>query len=312
MRFFPFIMISLSVSAFCAPIKDFAPDQVGNYWKYNINFSFYAYDWLPDSENFTRTIKLVKIESGQDSKNFIFDIIDSGQRYSKWGGLDSFTIQAHYSDTCLQIGDSIGDIISYSTSIEAVKDTLVHKLPNMTVGNIRFFPFFEYHGIDSADPGMTKILLKKDSLFQFSRSFYNRCNFLQYIQNIGLDSLLVSTPPNTRYFLSAKLISYTILEVNSIQPAMRFQTGAHTINTNKIKINIVNNCISATLPYTTSRSQIKIGIFNVSGKRIYMSTMQLHNGILNIPAAGFPAGKYFMSIAEGNASALTSKFILMR
>ena len=83
-------------------------------------------------------------------------------------------------------------------------------------------------------------------------------------------------------------------------------------NINGFKIAVVNNWLFTKLPNSLSNNQIKIVLFNVSGRRIYSSTVRSQNGILNVPANGFPAGKYFISITDGNNKTLNSSFILTR
>jgi len=39
MRLFLFFITVISVSAFSGPVKDFAPDQVGNTWKYQVRYN---------------------------------------------------------------------------------------------------------------------------------------------------------------------------------------------------------------------------------------------------------------------------------
>jgi hypothetical protein len=79
-----------------------------------------------------------------------------------------------------------------------------------------------------------------------------------------------------------------------------------------LKINLTHNRISTTLPFTVSRSQLKVELFSVSGKRIYSATNSAHNGILTIPSIGFPTGKYVMSIRDENNKTLSSSFVLTR
>jgi hypothetical protein len=81
---------------------------------------------------------------------------------------------------------------------------------------------------------------------------------------------------------------------------------------NGIKINSANNIISAILPYSLSHSQIKVGIFNISGRRIYSSTLETNNGTLKIPAKGFAAGKYFLSMTDEKNRTLNASFVLAR
>ena len=79
-----------------------------------------------------------------------------------------------------------------------------------------------------------------------------------------------------------------------------------------IKITAANNRISATVPYATTPCQLRVRVYTVAGKLMYSATPRVHNGILNIPAAGFPIGKYFMSITDDNNRMLTSAFVLTK
>jgi hypothetical protein len=79
-----------------------------------------------------------------------------------------------------------------------------------------------------------------------------------------------------------------------------------------IKINIGNNCIPAKVPLMTSLCQMKVAIFNVSGKRMYSAGTTLRNGTLNISATGFPSGTYVMSITDANSKTSRVTFVLTK
>ena len=103
----------------------------------------------------------------------------------------------------------------------------------------------------------------------------------------------------------------TIL-VSKVDPTVvAFQANAKSY-ISSLKINITKNIISVILPNVITRSQLKVGIFNISGKRIYSATARSQNGFLNIPAKGFPIGKYFMSITDENNRTLNSSFVLTK
>jgi len=207
MRFFLFFLVVVSVSALSEPIKDFAPAQVGNIWKYQVIFKTRDVA-MGDSDYFSRTFKLTKIEIAQialNSKRYLFDIIDSGIDIFIYSGNKGLTsnIQKKYSDTLFQIGDSIQNT-----------------LPTSEQGT--FFPLFKTSIIDTKDSGMKKVLYKNDSLFQFSTVYTNFLwtNYAIYIQNIGLDTLFSIwwAGGNSWEFLSAKLISYSIVPTSITQP----------------------------------------------------------------------------------------------
>lgn len=205
MRFFLLFLIVASASVLSAPIADFAPDQIGNVWKYKVRH-FEDIETFPSSPLFihaylTRTFQLAKAEITSNFKRNIFDLIDSGidsSNISLTGKPTVSIIQNHYLDTCFQFGDSIP-----------------YTWPDYIGG--QFVPFFKYHVISSDTPGLVKILYKNDSLFQFT-TVYN----FKYIQNIGLDSLWGFTPNNTVYSLSIKLISFTPAPTSIAQSPKKF------------------------------------------------------------------------------------------
>jgi hypothetical protein len=208
MRFFLLILVVVSVSALSEPIKDFAPDQVGNMWKYKIYHSWED----PTSFNsfgcsyLTRTFKLLTSEIISNYTQIIFDIIDSGIDSITFGTVKPIVsvsaIQKNYSDTSFQFGDSIQGT-----------------WPDWTDG--RFSPFFKYHTVDSYASGMAKILFKNDSVFQYI--FAQGNGLSTYIQNVGLDSLTALWGgDNTSYYLSAKLISFTPAPTSITQPPKKF------------------------------------------------------------------------------------------
>jgi hypothetical protein len=201
MRFFLLFLVVFSFSVLSAPIADFAPDQVGNVWKYQVdNLSRVDLCACNFNSHFIRTFKLIKSEPGR----IIFNVIDTG--------IDSensniSVIQKHYYDT-LQLADSTQDTLSYS---------------NPTA----FFPLFKNHTIDSNDSGIKKVLFKNDSLFQFdSIGFsltYSDSYRLTYLQNIGLDSLFEgSLGGMTGWAFFVRLISYSLTPTSVTQSPKKF------------------------------------------------------------------------------------------
>ena len=75
---------------------------------------------------------------------------------------------------------------------------------------------------------------------------------------------------------------------------------------------IKNDRIYAIVPNVNSHNQFKAGIFTVTGRRIYSATIRANNAAVNIPAKGFPAGRYIMSITDDSNRALSSAFLLIR
>jgi hypothetical protein len=104
----------------------------------------------------------------------------------------------------------------------------------------------------------------------------------------------------------------TIVTSKTDNAGILFQPSVNTIKFNGIKINGANNLISAILPYSISPNRVKVALFNVSGRRIYSSTLETNNGTLKIPAKGFPAGKYFLSMTDEKNRALNASFVLAR
>jgi hypothetical protein len=84
------------------------------------------------------------------------------------------------------------------------------------------------------------------------------------------------------------------------------------VSINKIRIAIKNDRIYAIVPNVNSHNQFKAGIFTVTGRRIYSATIRANNAAVNIPAKGFPAGRYIMSITDDSNRALSSAFLLIR
>ena len=104
----------------------------------------------------------------------------------------------------------------------------------------------------------------------------------------------------------------TILSSKTNGSGVIVQTEINTANSSRIKLKVTNNIISAIVPYVSSRGQLKVGLFTLSGKRIYSATARINNGILDIPAVGFPAGRYFLSITDGSDGTRSSAFVLTR
>lgn len=256
MRLFISLLFAFSISAFCTPITDFAPGQVGNTWKYRVVFH-YDHLFAPirfDDEDFIRTFKLVKIDSIENSKIYSFEISDSGLRINSYSGdtlKDSMTINTHFSDTCSQIGDSIENIsrIWYDYALNSTATIT-------TWSSIRFIPFYKSHAIESGDSGMTKMLYKNDSLFQFTT--YPGFQGSSYVQNVGLNSFGFLNATNTHVSCQVSLISYSIL-----------QTA------------ISNNSPNFHIARTTRQSASNAFIFDLHGRRfLRRSASIMHPGLM--------------------------------
>jgi photosystem II stability/assembly factor-like uncharacterized protein len=81
--------------------------------------------------------------------------------------------------------------------------------------------------------------------------------------------------------------------------------------TGGFKINISKNGITVLLPENLNNGAITVGLFTVSGKRIYSAAHQAYNGILNIPLSGLSTGTYLMSITGKNTT-LFSSFVVTK
>ncbi|HMD69146.1 MAG TPA: T9SS type A sorting domain-containing protein, partial [Chitinivibrionales bacterium] len=95
-----------------------------------------------------------------------------------------------------------------------------------------------------------------------------------------------------------------VINPNPQQKISKPFTGEFKINHNKTNL-------SALLPTALTNSTITVGLFNVAGKEIYSVKHQTHNGILNIPISGLPAGRYLISITGRNTT-LSSSIVLTR
>jgi hypothetical protein len=174
-------------------------------------------------------------------------------------------------------------------------------IQSMTYGNGRYVAM-GYQSPDSCCLGQTEMI------------FYSTDATTWTIKNLG-----TNVDPNSVTFGNGLFVavggsvgdSGRILISKADPAGVLFQPDVKPVSS-EIKINSANNLISAILPYSTSRGLLKVGLFNVSGRRIYSATVETHNGILNIPAGGFPVGKYFLSITDEKNRALNSTFVLTR
>jgi hypothetical protein len=193
-------------------------------------------------------------------------------------------------------GDSLFVAVGYNGTILTSPDgttwTLTHTdsstwLESVTYGNEQFVAV-GYNG---------EILTSPDGT-TWTLNISNKQALLRSV-TYG-DSLFVAVGDNGK-----------ILTSKADNSGVEFQPGVKP-NISGFKIIIANKSISAMLPYAISCRQLKVGLFNVAGKRIYSATTGTQNGILKIPAKGFPAGKYLMSITDENKRTLGSSFVLMR
>ena len=210
---------------------------------------------------------------------------DSGMTFTYY---NYFTSVTYGNGVFVAVGSYSGNICSSSDGVAWSQNSVSpNNVFSVTFGNGLF--------VALSDPG--KIFTSPDG-----------ATWTQ--QNSGTNSSLFSVAYGNEYFVAVG-DKGTIIISKADASGVALQTSFKS-NNNGLKINVDKNCISATLPYSISYSQLKIGLFNVSGKQIYSAIARTQNGILNIPAKGFPTGKYFMSITDGNNRTLNSAFVLAR
>jgi hypothetical protein len=87
---------------------------------------------------------------------------------------------------------------------------------------------------------------------------------------------------------------------------------SHTTDNSPLKINVAHNNISALLPPATRQGPLTVELFTIAGARIYSAAVKVHNGKVNIPAAGFPTGLYFLKIMGNNSTSMATRFTMTR
>jgi hypothetical protein len=90
------------------------------------------------------------------------------------------------------------------------------------------------------------------------------------------------------------------------------QAGGEKSSLRRIAINTANDGISVLLGDPVVTNQLRVTLFNSAGRRVYSSETRIDGAILKIPAKGLPAGKYFISIMDGNSSLFSSDLVLTR
>ena len=106
--------------------------------------------------------------------------------------------------------------------------------------------------------------------------------------------------------------SGVILTSKADGTGIAFHAKSHIPDNGRIKIKSSNSGISIILPIATAPGLLKIELFTVTGKRVYSATSRGTNGVLKIPALGFPTGMYYLSIEDNLVSAKSAAFILAR
>jgi hypothetical protein len=127
----------------------------------------------------------------------------------------------------------------------------------------------------------------------------------------GTNTLLYSVTYGNGRFVAVGLYG-TILVSKADNVTVAFQNISHGTFHEGLKIKTENNCISAVVPVAEPFSLLRVKIFMVSGKQMYSAVTNTNNGILNIPAKGFPAGKYFISITDEKDRTSNAAFVLTR
>lgn len=204
--------------------------------------------------------------------------------------------------------------------------TLYNYLTSVTYGNGLFVavsPYEDY--ICSSSDGITWTQNTVDKIDNNS-VIYGNGTFIA----VGKDGTIITSPDGTTW---TKQNSGTIKNLNSVvygkglfivigdsgiilvskaNPSSILLQSSAKLKIGGLKINIAKNNVSALLPDAIRQGQLKVSLFNVSGKQIYSATTGTQNGILNIPSKGFPTGKYFISIKDENNRTLSSSFVLTR
>jgi hypothetical protein len=105
------------------------------------------------------------------------------------------------------------------------------------------------------------------------------------------------------------LVSYRITSNTNTKFNLKSLNAANRFDIRQLpNRNIV---VALHLPPAGAR-ELNIGIFNVAGKRAYSATTGPTNSAVSIPASGFPAGIYYVSITDGTGSLVSEAFALTK
>lgn len=131
------------------------------------------------------------------------------------------------------------------------------------------------------------------------------------IKNSGTTYLLSSVTYGNGQFVAVG-DSGVILTSKADGTGIAFQAKPKLPDNGRIKVKSANGSISVILPNETSADRYKVGLFTAVGKKVFSATLRAGNGVLNIPASGFPAGIYYMSITSGDNRTASIPFVLTR
>jgi hypothetical protein len=104
----------------------------------------------------------------------------------------------------------------------------------------------------------------------------------------------------------------TILTSTLDKSGIKVKEGEKKVGTNRISATMANNSILIKFPSMTPLQCFNVSLFNISGKKVYSGFSNVNERVLRIPASGFPAGNYYISITTDKNRITSSKFVLMR
>jgi hypothetical protein len=131
------------------------------------------------------------------------------------------------------------------------------------------------------------------------------------VRNSGTTKLLYSVAYGDSQFVAvgdSGIILTSTADVSGIanQPKSKMSDNG------RIKVKCANTSISVILPKATAANRYKVGLFTVSGKKVYVATFGAGNGVINVPALKFQAGMYYISIEGNGISRISSPIIVTR
>jgi hypothetical protein len=129
-------------------------------------------------------------------------------------------------------------------------------------------------------------------------------------QNFGGKSFLSVTYADNQFVAVGN--GEAIIALKTGNSGIAFPTRRKKLRENEVKIIRVNNTISALVPFSISHSQLSVRLFAVNGKSMYSTMTHANNGIIAIPVSGFPAGRYFITIADEKGAQGSSPFVVTR
>jgi hypothetical protein len=145
----------------------------------------------------------------------------------------------------------------------------------------------------------------------------NKTDSTYYLKEIGFlyhfDHRFSLEPHNSYEEVhEIKLVSFNNQTVDARKAPVRFISNLKEVFKQtciSTRYDIKRDCINIRMPYSLSNRSIQIEIFLVNGKRCHFPMSMPVDGVLKIPLAVFPAGKYFLSVSDGRNNIWTSSFI---